>query len=99
MKVKVKPGCVHHTSRGRFTAGKTLDVDLQSYEAFKDRLEALEEAPSPSTFVKQEETKHEHSPGMTMKHKGGGFYDVFLDDTKINEKALTKEEAQEMVGE
>lgn len=67
--------------------------------AFKDSIIVLD-----STNVVKEKEKDEKviSAKMkyTKKHRGGGWYDIFDENGKqINEKALKKENAEEMLKE
>lgn len=57
-----------------------------------------ESEPEPEPESGQEpETPEADLSGVELEHQGGGWYDVFVNDVKINDKAIRRDEVAELV--
>lgn len=81
----IKPGQTFQARPGEIPKGfKDVVVPVKTEEEVKAQKEAVEE----------EKEKTEYS----LKHKGGGYYNIVDGDEKVvNEKPLKKEEAEELL--
>ncbi len=76
-------------------AGAVVEAEDYELGGAKDKFERLDPVPP-------EETQPQKPPaeGLVMKHKGSGKWDVINSATgeKINDKLLTREEAETLIG-
>ena len=98
-KYRLKPGCKHYMrANGRraykFVGGDIIELPADKAAAIMDKLELVEEAQPV-------EEKEEKIPAVSLQivHRGGGKYNVVNQVTgkPINDRLLTKEEAEELV--
>ncbi len=77
--------------RVKLSPGDVVDCPKETVRSFQDQFECLD--PPEDEIPKVEAS-------LEMKHRGGGWYDVVNPDTQeaINDKALKKEEAEDLVG-
>lgn len=66
--------------------------------AFRDTVKPVDDAQYK--VVKEQKEATEPVPAeYSLKHRGGGYFDVFdSNDKQVNEKALRREAAEELIG-
>jgi len=101
---KLGGGSFHATIGGRrriIKPNQVFEARLDEIpEAFRDMIQPL--SPAAAKAAEVTAVKEEAAPPVpveyTLKHRGGGWYDVLDDNGKqVNEKAVKKEEAEKLI--
>lgn len=89
--------------------GATASIILQPGESFditEDDLKAINENKTAKLWLDKKilvlggvKNTDENKEKAVAKHLGSGKYDVFVNDKKISEKTLEKEEAEKFVAD